>query len=42
MTTWRYPVELYDKQRQAVSADVDEVLFGGSLGGGKDLSLIHI
>ena len=43
MTTWRYPVELYDKQRQAVSADVDEVLFGGSLGGGKtEMILKHM
>lgn len=39
MTTWKYPIELYDKQRQAVAAPVDEVLFGGSLGGGKDLAL---
>ena len=43
MTTWKYPIELYDKQRTAVSAPVDEVLFGGSLGGGKtEMILKHM
>ena len=43
MTTWKYPIELYDKQRQAVAAPADEVLFGGSLGGGKtEMILKHM
>lgn len=40
MTTWKYPIELYDKQRQAVASKADEVLFGGSLAGGKTEAIL--
>jgi len=40
MTTWKYPIDLYDKQRQAVASKADEVLFGGSLAGGKTEAIL--
>jgi hypothetical protein len=40
VTTWKYPIELYDKQRQAVASKADEVLFGGSLAGGKTEAIL--
>lgn len=43
MTTWKYPITLYDKQRLAVSSKADQVLFGGSLAGGKtEMILKHM
>ena len=43
MTTWKYPIELYDKQKLAVSSPADQVLFGGSLAGGKtEMILKHL
>ena len=43
MTVWEYPIKLYDKQRQAVASQADEVLFGGSLAGGKtEMILKHM
>lgn len=43
MTTWRYPIELYSTQREAVASQADQVLFGGSLAGGKtELLLKHL
>ena len=43
MTTWKYPIELYGKQKLAVSSPADQVLFGGSLAGGKtEMILKHM
>lgn len=43
MSTWRYPIELYSTQREAVASQADQVLFGGSLAGGKtELLLKHL
>lgn len=43
MATWRYPIELYSTQREAVASQADQVLFGGSLAGGKtELLLKHL
>lgn len=40
MSVWEYPLNLYDKQQQAVSSPADQVLFGGSLAGGKTEMII--
>ncbi|MGP4995522.1 phage terminase large subunit [Glutamicibacter ardleyensis] len=37
---WQYPFKPYEKQRQALTSPADEVLFGGSLGGGKSEVLL--
>lgn len=37
---WQYPFKPYAKQRQALTSPADEVLFGGSLGGGKSEVLL--
>lgn len=37
---WQYPFNPLPKQRQALIADVDEVLYGGSLGSGKSEVLL--
>lgn len=43
MSEWVYPIKLYDKQRLAVASKADEVLFGGSLAGGKtEMILKHM
>jgi len=37
---WQYPFDPLPKQREAMIADVDEVLYGGSLGSGKSEVLL--